>query len=118
NTNQTERRSRRPKLPWLMALNEEHVLFMHWPIPVEHLRPLVPSQMELDTFDGQAWLSLIPFRMGSLHLRCLPPIPGTSTVIQAGLRTYIHVNHEPAIYYLTLYADNDLYMWVARYLFQ
>ncbi|MBI1880661.1 MAG: DUF2071 domain-containing protein, partial [Chloroflexi bacterium] len=108
----------RSRLPWLMALNEEHVLFMHWPIPAEHLRPLVPTQMELDTYDGQAWLSLIPLRMGSLHLRWLPPIPGTSTIIQVGLRTYIHVNHEPAIYYLTQYADNDLYIWVARYLFQ
>ena len=107
-----------PKMPWLMALNEEHVLFMHWPLPVEQLRPLVPPKMEIDTYNGQAWLSLIPFRMGNLHLRDLPPVPGTSTVIQVGLRTYIHVNHEPAIYYLTLYADNLLYMWIARHLFQ
>ena len=32
------------------------LLFAHWPVPADALRPLIPAGLELDTFEGQAWL--------------------------------------------------------------
>ena len=39
------------------------LLFAHWPVPVETLRPLIPAGLEVDTFEGRAWLGIVPFRM-------------------------------------------------------
>lgn len=32
------------------------LLFMHWAVPPEVMRPLLPAGMELDLWDGQAWV--------------------------------------------------------------
>ena len=52
------------------------LLFLHWPIPIEQLRPRIPGRLQIDTFDGRAWISLAPFTMwgitrrSSLLFRC------------------------------------------------
>jgi len=53
-------RSRPRGLP-LMHQNWGKLLFMHWPINAELLRPRIPSQLAIDTFDGSAWIGEIPF---------------------------------------------------------
>jgi len=44
-----------------MAMRWHDLLFMHWPIRPEALRPLIPAMLELDTFDGWAWLGVVHF---------------------------------------------------------
>ena len=39
------------------------LLFIHWPIEEELLRPLIPASLEIDTFDGSAWIAIVPFTM-------------------------------------------------------
>jgi hypothetical protein len=50
------------------------LLFAHWPLPAESVRPLIPPELELDTFDGQAWVGVIPFWMSRVHVRGLSGI--------------------------------------------
>jgi len=39
------------------------LLFLHWPVPADLLRPLVPEPLAIDTFEGTAWVGITPFTM-------------------------------------------------------
>ena len=52
-----------PERPWAMAQTWADLLFVHWPVDSEQLRPQVPDGLELDLQDGQAWLGVTPFRL-------------------------------------------------------
>lgn len=54
------------------------LLFMHWPVGVEDLRPLVPPALSIDTFEGSAWLGVVPFDMTGVRPHFVPAIPGLS----------------------------------------
>jgi uncharacterized protein YqjF (DUF2071 family) len=68
----------------------EDLTFVHWAYPPESVRPLVDPRLEIDTFDGQAWVAMTPFR---LTVRppapWLPPFPGLDRVPETNLRTYV-----------------------------
>ncbi len=52
--------------------------FAHWPLPPELLRPLIPPALTLDTYDGFAWLGIVPFRMRDVYPRLVPSLPWLS----------------------------------------
>jgi len=90
------------------------LLFMHWAIDPELLRPLVPSQLSIDTFDGSAWIGEIPFTMWGIRASFLPPIPGASSFHELNVRTYVHLNGVPGVWFFSLDATNRLAVWGAR----
>jgi uncharacterized protein YqjF (DUF2071 family) len=63
--------------------------FLHWPVPSESLLPHLPPDLELDTFEGQAWIGVVPFRMEDVHHRGLPAIPTAAAFPEMNLRTYV-----------------------------
>ena len=67
------------------------LLFAHWALEPEQVRPLVPPELELDLFDGRAWVGIIPFWMSDVHVRGLPPLPGSGTFPETNLRTYVRL---------------------------
>jgi len=104
----------RPGGPSLMHQHWGKLLFMHWPIDSEVLRPLIPSQLSIDTFDGAAWIGAIPFTMWGVRASFLPPIPGTSAFHELNVRTYVHFNGTPGVWFFSLDAANSLAVWGAR----
>ena len=60
------------------------LLFMHWRVAADALRPHLPDGLELDTFRGEAWLGVVPFRMTGIRLDWFVPIPGTSALRLSG----------------------------------
>lgn len=90
------------------------LLFMHWPIDAEVLRPLIPAQLKLDTFDGSAWIGVIPFTMWGIRASFLPPIPGTSAFHELNVRTYVTCNGIPGVWFFSLDAANSFAVWGAR----
>lgn len=102
---------------WVMSQKWRHLLFMSWPIPVSVMRLHVPADIELDTFDGNAWLSLLPMHMDDLHFRYFPPVPGTSNFPEINLRTYVRLRGVPGVYFFSLDAASRLGALVARYAF-
>jgi uncharacterized protein len=97
-----------------MAQRWHDLLFMHWPLPVATLRPLVPDSLPLDTFDGQAWIGVVPFRMSGVRLRGVPSVPRTSAFPELNVRTYVTLNGKPGVYFFSLDAGNPLAVQVAR----
>jgi hypothetical protein len=97
-----------------MHQNWGKLLFMHWAIDAKLLRPLIPSQLSIDTFDGSAWIGEIPFTMWGIRASFLPPIPGTSAFHELNVRTYVHFNGVPGVWFLSLDAANSLAVCGAR----
>mgnify|MGYP002622672419 FL=1 len=90
------------------------LLFMHWPLPPDVLRPLLPPGLDLDTFDGRAWIGVVPFRMSGIRFRFLPPVPGTSAFPELNVRTYVTVGDKPGVWFFSLDASNRLAVAAAR----
>jgi uncharacterized protein YqjF (DUF2071 family) len=90
---------------------------MHWPVPAFTLRALVPEQLELEEFDGTAWLGLVPFRMTGVMRRPWPDLPWVSAFPELNVRTYVTLNGKPGVWFLSLDAANRLAVWAARRFF-
>jgi uncharacterized protein YqjF (DUF2071 family) len=103
-----------PRRPWLMAQSWHDLLFAHWPVPLDQLRRVVPQPIEIDTFDDQAWLGVVAFRLSGIHLRGLPAAPGLCGFPEVNLRTYVSFDHQPGVLFLSLHCPNRLAMAMAR----
>lgn len=93
------------------------LLFVHWPIAVEKLRPLVPAALTLDTFEGEAWVGIVPFQMCDVCPRGVPALPWFSESPELNVRTYVTVNGMSGVYFFSLDAANPLFVVVARAFF-
>ncbi|MBD2767077.1 DUF2071 domain-containing protein [Hymenobacter sp. BT664] len=93
------------------------LLFMHWPVPAAVLQPYLPPRLQVDTYDGQAWLGVVPFRMSKVRTRFSPPVPGTSEFLELNVRTYVHLDGVPGVWFFSLDATNALAVWVGRTIF-
>lgn len=93
------------------------LLFAHWPVSVEVLAALLPKTspaLELDTFEGRAWLGIVPFTMRGIHVRGWPPVPGASAFPELNVRTYVIANGRPGVWFFSLDAAHLLAVRVAR----
>jgi uncharacterized protein len=104
----------RPRGFRLMHQNWGKLLFMHWPIDAEILRPLIPSQLSIDTFAGKAWIGVVPFTMWGIRTLFLPSIPGTSAFHELNVRTYVHFDGVPGVWFFSLDAESALAVRGAR----
>jgi uncharacterized protein YqjF (DUF2071 family) len=88
----------------------ERLLFAHWAIASDDLRALIPDGLELDTFDGEAWLGIVPFRMACVGPAGLP-LPGRlGNFGEINVRTYVRptdpADGPPGVWFLSLDAEN------------
>jgi uncharacterized protein len=106
-----------PNRPWVMYQRWHDLLFAHWALPSEQVRPLIPRQLELDTFEDKAWIGVIPFWMSGVRFRGLPPIPTASTFPELNIRTYVRAPREPnkpGVYFFSLDAASLMAVLGAR----
>src|SRR3954470_12132467 len=106
-------RTRPPGWP-IMYQTWAKLLFMHWPIAADRLRPLIPSRLTIDTFDGSAWIGMTPFTMSGIRPVLFPPLPGLSQSHELNVRTYVHLDGVPGVWFFSLDASNPLAVWGAR----
>jgi uncharacterized protein YqjF (DUF2071 family) len=86
-------------------------------MPVEALRPWIPARLEIDTFDGEAWVAAVPFRMVNVRPRWLPRIPGLSSFPELNLRTYVRLDDRPGVFFFSLDASSRPAVRLARRFF-
>lgn len=92
------------------------LLFAHWRVPVELLRPLIPCELEIDTFEGDAWLGVVPFHMSGVRPRWFPAMPCVSEFHETNVRTYVHFKgRDPGVWFLSLDAAGRIAVEVARW---
>jgi uncharacterized protein YqjF (DUF2071 family) len=100
--------------PWAMGMTWRDLLFMHWPVDAGVLRPLVPPSLSIDTFDGSAWLGVVPFRMTGVRPHFLPAVTGLSNFPEINLRTYVTAQDRPGVWFFSLDAHSRLAVRLAR----
>ncbi|MFN2431860.1 MAG: YqjF family protein [Gemmatimonadota bacterium] len=106
-----------PAGPWVMAQTWEDLLFLHWRVATDPVRALLPAGLALDTFDGDAWLGVTPFRLRNLRGRALPPVPGVSAFLELNVRTYVTAEDRPGVFFFSLDASNAAAVEGARRLY-
>lgn len=100
--------------PWAMSMGWHDLLFLHWPVPIEALRPAVPAPLELEHYDGQAWLGVVPFRMSGVRARLTPAVPGVAAFPELNLRTYVRHGGHGGVFFFSLDAHQKVAVRVAR----
>jgi len=90
------------------------LLFLHWRVPPEMLQPLLPAPLDVDTFDGWAWVGLVAFDMTGIRPWWFPPMPWISAFPETNLRTYVRCGDERGVWFFSLDAANRLAVLVAR----
>lgn len=114
------RTSHKPRLiptgRWDMAQRWNDLLFAHWPVPASSVAELLPEGLQVDTFQGSAWLGVTPFWLDRFKIRGAPMIPGLRSFPELSLRTFVREQHTrtPGIYFLSLDANSLLAAGVGR----
>src|SRR5262245_21108001 len=100
--------------PWVMRMRWRDLLFAHWVVDVEALRPLVPAPLEIDTFGGRAYLGVIPFLMEDVEPRGLPGLPYLSVFPEVNVRTYVRCGERSGVWFRSLDAARRIAVDGAR----
>jgi uncharacterized protein YqjF (DUF2071 family) len=89
--------------------------FLHWRFPPELISPLLPPGLSLDTFEGDAWVGLVPFYMANVRPRWFCAVPGLSHFCETNVRTYVHFQGaNPGVWFLSLEASNSIAVNASR----
>jgi uncharacterized protein len=109
----------RPEGQPIMHQNWGKLLFMHWRMEEDLLRPLIPESLEIDSFDGSAWMAIAPFTMWDIRALppFLPPVPGFRSMHELNVRTYVRLDHMPGVWFFSLHANNAAAVLAARRFF-
>lgn len=106
-----------PDRPWVMTMSWVDLLFAHWSFAPEQIQALLPSQLELDTYEGRAWVGIVPFRMENVGPRGLNWLPGVSAFPELNVRTYVIRDGKPGVWFFSLDAASTLAVYAARIAF-
>jgi uncharacterized protein YqjF (DUF2071 family) len=110
--------ARRPSRTAIQRQDWWDLLFLHWEVPVSVVRPLVPSSLDVDTFEGRAFVGLIPFTMTGVRPVLTPPVPLLSRFHEVNVRTYVHRGGvDPGVWFFSLDASSRLAVLGARTFF-
>lgn len=89
--------------------------FFHWPVNPDLIASRLPQGLHVDTFDGKAWLGIVPFFMQRIRPVCLPPLPWLSWFHELNLRTYVYdENGNPGVWFFSLDCNQPLAVEIAR----
>lgn len=107
-----------PAQPVVMYQRWAEMLFLHWPVDPESVANQLPPGLNVDTFDGKAWIGVVPFTMRGVRPRFLPAVPGLSDFPELNLRTYvIDAQGRPGVWFYSLDTPKRLPNWIARTFF-
>lgn len=106
-----------PERNWLMQQTWEHLLFLHYPVSCNFLRDQIPADLAIDTFDGSAWIGVVPFDMKGVTLRGFPAPSLLCDFPEINVRTYVVRDGKPGVWFFSLDITNPLGVWVARNFF-
>lgn len=103
-----------PKGHWMMMQKWEHLLFLHWPVSPRIMKSIIPPGLELDCYGGEAWISILPFKVSKFHLRNFPSIPFYHSNLEINVRTYVKKDGISGVYFFSLDVNKLLIVLGAR----
>jgi uncharacterized protein YqjF (DUF2071 family) len=104
--------------PHVMYQTWKELLFLHWEFPREQIQATLPPGLTVDTFEGRAFVGLVPFYMRGIRPRFCPPVPGISNFLELNVRTYVYDEQgRPGVWFYSLDCNQRLAVSVARRFF-
>ena len=90
------------------------LLFLHWPVPVDEVRAVIPPELEPDLLDGVAFAGLVPFAMRGVRPAGCPRRLGFD-FFETNVRLYVLHRGEPGVYFCSLDASSRIAVRIARW---
>jgi uncharacterized protein YqjF (DUF2071 family) len=98
----------------VMVQQWRDLAYIHWRYDPDTVQSLLPFGLEVDTFDGSAWVGLIPFSMRGIGLPRLPAVPYFGSFPEINVRTYVRHNGIPGVWFFSLDVNRLIPAVVAR----
>jgi uncharacterized protein YqjF (DUF2071 family) len=105
-----------PSRRWLGRQSWNDLLLAHWAVDLDSLRFRIPPELAIETFDGKAWMSVVPFRMNGVRLRGFPASLGLSFP-ELNVRTYVRHGGKRGVWFYSLDAASELSVFIGRRLY-
>jgi hypothetical protein len=103
----------------VMLQRWEKLAFLQWRWDANEIQRKLPPGLFVDTFQGDAWLAIVPFYMRGIRPRFCPPVPGISDFLELNVRTYVHDEQgRPGVWFYSLDCNQPLAVWTARTFFR
>jgi uncharacterized protein YqjF (DUF2071 family) len=107
--------TRRPEGRPVMNQRWQNLLFLHWEVSVDLIQSLLPNGLAVDTFEGKAYVGLVPFTMRGVRPARLPAVRGLSNFHETNVRTYVHHRGQrPGVWFFSLDAANAVGVALGR----
>lgn len=87
---------------WIMAQQLQDVLFLHWEVPPHWILGRLPEDLELDLYEGKAWISAVLLKAVGTHIRGVPALPGMRTFLQLNVRTYVRCGKRRGVFFFSM----------------
>jgi len=108
----------RPERRQIMYQRWEQLLFLHWEWDPAEIQKTLPEGLYVDTFQGKAWMGIVPFYMRAVRPRFLPAVPLISNFLEVNLRTYVHDGKgRPGVWFYSLDCNQPVAVKIARTFF-
>jgi uncharacterized protein YqjF (DUF2071 family) len=105
----------RPEKSVCMQQNWDNLLFLHWKCDKELIEQTLPPGLHVDTFNGDAYIGVIPFYLNDLKFPPLPSLPPFKRLLELNLRTYVYDSEgNPGVWFYSLGLNSHVGAWVAR----
>lgn len=102
----------------LMYQRWRDLLFLHWSVEPVRVQSTLPPGLHVDTYEGRAYIGIVPFFMRGVRPRFLPPVRGVSNFMELNLRTYVHDGRgTPGVWFYSLEANQQMAVTIARFWF-
>lgn len=98
-----------------LAMGWRYLLFENWRVDPTLIDAHLPESLEVDTYDGNAWLSIVPFVNVALRPNGFPSWAGAS-LPELNVRTYVRYENIPGVYFFSLDAQGIISVLGARIL--
>ncbi|MBB5034765.1 YqjF family protein [Prosthecobacter vanneervenii] len=107
-----------PRSAHVMLQRWEKLAFLHWRWDPADIQRTLPPGLYVDTFEGDAWLAIVPFFMRGIRPRFCPPVPGISNFLELNVRTYVHDEQgRSGVWFYSLDCNQSFAVWTARTFF-
>ncbi len=106
-----------PDCEWVGSMRWENLLFLHWRVDAEAIHACVPDGLKVDTYDGSAWIGIVPFDMKAVTRRGWPAPGFLCDFPEINVRTYVTAGGKPGVWFFSLDVTQPLAAWAARTLF-
>lgn len=112
----------RPEGRVVMRPQWRNLLFLHWEFEPSVVQRLLPEGLELDLFEGRAYVGLVPFEMAEVRPHFVPNLGKFghfhSRFPELNVRTYVVRDGIPGVWFFSLDAASSLAVIAARLWFR